>query len=661
VIQVLAQVPVLWVWDNVEPVTGFPVGTPSDWTQTEQDALVGLLYDLAQHTRCKVLVTSRRDEHHWLGDLIARVQLPAMPMRESLQLAGALAARHGHSLATVDWRPLLRYAAGNPLAITVVAGQALREGLATTEAIEDFVARLQAGEAQPEPGEDAALGRTRSLAASLSYGFAQAFTDTERAQLAVLHLFLDTVNVDVLRYMGKPEEARGDAVPELAGLTEEAGIALLDRAASIGLLESLGGGYYQIHPALPWYFTTLYTTSYGQPDTPAARRAGRAYTKAIGALGDYYWDQAEQGHAGQVIPALQAEEANLRHALDLARAHRLWDAAAGCLQGLKVLYERTGRDGEWARLVASVTPDFTDPATGGPPPGRENLWSLITSYRVRLASNALDWATATTLQTADISWRRDQAATALATPAASLTPYQRGQIRNLSVALSELGDILREQEDPGCLPHFQEALALAQRIGDRPWEAQAAGSLGNAYLTVPELRNLDQAERSFRHSLNLRPGSDLLGRARCLNALGHVALERFNDARTAGEADPVLLKHLNAALRRYQQALDLTPADDHDQLGLTEHQLGNIYGSAGDTRQALRHFQQAIKHHEARGDIYRAGETRRNIALALASDGRLGDALHYARAALDNFQQAGPGAANHADRVRQLIDELEQQ
>jgi hypothetical protein len=63
VLQVLAQLPVLWVWDNVEPVTGFPEGTPSDWTQAEQNDLAELLRDLAQRTRCKVLVTSRRDEH----------------------------------------------------------------------------------------------------------------------------------------------------------------------------------------------------------------------------------------------------------------------------------------------------------------------------------------------------------------------------------------------------------------------------------------------------------------------------------------------------------------------------------------------------------------------------------------------------------------------
>src|SRR5207247_170621 len=109
-----------------------------------------------------------------------------MPMRESLQLTGALAARHSQSLGSADWRPLLRYAAGNPLTITVLVSQALRAGLATTGAIEGFVAALEAGEAQLEGGEDTALGRARSLAASLSYGFEKAFSDAERARLAVL-------------------------------------------------------------------------------------------------------------------------------------------------------------------------------------------------------------------------------------------------------------------------------------------------------------------------------------------------------------------------------------------------------------------------------------------------------------------------------------------
>ena len=51
--------------------------------------------------------------------------------------------------------------------------------------------------------------------------------------------------------------------------------------------------------------------------------------------------------------------------------------------------------------------------------------------------------------------------------------------------------------------------------------------------------------------------------------------------------------------------------------------------------------------------------TRYNIALLLAGDGRASDALHCARAALDNYQQAGPGSADGADRARQLIADLD--
>jgi hypothetical protein len=657
VLQILAQLPVLWIWDNVEPVTGFPAGTRSDWTAAEQDDLAGLLRDLAQHTRCKVLLTSRRDEHAWLGDWPAQVHLPGMPMRESLQLAAALAKRHGQAITGADWRPLLRYAAGNPLTTTVLVGQALRENLTTTGDIDSFVTRLRAGEARVEAGEDAALGRTRSLAASLSYGFAQAFTDAERAQLAVLHLFRDIVDVDALSYMGQPGITGKHAVPELAGLTRDTGIALLDRTADIGLLTSLGGGYYQIHPALPWYFTTLFTSTYGQPDDPAARRAVRAYTTAIGELGSYYHEEAEDGRSAYVVPVLDAEEANLLHALDLARAEGLWTEEIGCLQGLRVLYAHKGRDSEWGRLVADASPDFTDPVSGGPLPDRDDEWILISGYQVRLAWRTRDWETATTLQNARIAWYRDLAAEALAAPADSLTLAQRKQIRELGASLSELGNILLGQEDRGCLPYFEQALELFKRAGDRAAEAQAAGTIGNAYMRVPELQDLDQAEQWFRRSLSLRDDDDQLGRARNLGSLGAVALRRFDDALAAHEAS-VLLEHLNTALNAYQQALDLTPADDHETRGILENQLGMIYSHTGETQQVLRHYQQSIRHEEARGNPFGAGLTRSNIARYLAGIGRTEDALHYARAALHNYQQAGPGAADRVERMRLLITSM---
>ena len=103
--------------------------------------------------------------------------------------AAALAIRHGRTLAAVDLAAAAAVCGGNPPTITVVVGQALRAGMTTTKAIEGFVAVLEAGEAALEAEGDAVLGRSRSLAASLSYGFAHAFTDAERTQLAVLHLF----------------------------------------------------------------------------------------------------------------------------------------------------------------------------------------------------------------------------------------------------------------------------------------------------------------------------------------------------------------------------------------------------------------------------------------------------------------------------------------
>jgi tetratricopeptide (TPR) repeat protein len=658
VLQVLQQLPMLWIWDNVEPVTGFPAGTPSAWTDAEQDELTDLLRDLAQQTSCKVLLTSRRDEHGWLGHLPARVRLPAMPMRESLQLAAALAARHGKPIVGPDWRPLLRFAAGNPLTITVVTGQALRENLATREQFAAFVARLRAGEAPPESGQDVALGRTRSLAASLDYGFAQAFTDAERAQLAVLHLFRDTVDVDALRLMGDHDTCGDDAVPEHAGLDRDTGAALLDRAADIGLLSPLGGGYYAIHPALPWFFTALFTAAYGQPGNSAVRRAARAYAESIGGLGNYYHGRAESGYTTQVLGALRAEEGNLLHGCDLGQAEGLWDAMIGCLQGLRGLYGTTGRDGEWARLVSDAAIVVTDTATGEALPGREERWAIVTSYRVRLAKNARDWPTAASLQNSVLAWSREQAAAALSASAATLTPNQRNAIRNYGIDLAEYGDIPMAQDDPGCLAYYEEALALAQRIGDQPWEAQRAGGLGTAYLYVPGLRDLDQAERWFRHSLGLRPESDHLGRARNLSSLASVALDRFDAAREEHAPEAVLLKHLNDALRGYRESLDLTPSDDHASRGITENQIGIIYRRARDTGQALRHYQRAIQHDEARGNVYGAGTTRYNVALLLASGNRISDALHYARAALDNFRHVGPGAAEKAEKAEWLIAEL---
>lgn len=75
----------------------------------------------------------------------------------------------------------------------------------------------------------------------------------------------------------------------------------------------------------------MFTTTYGPSGSLSAQRATRAYARVIATLGDYYHDQAQEGH--EVVPLLGAEEANLRHALSLARTGRLWHAVTQCLHG----------------------------------------------------------------------------------------------------------------------------------------------------------------------------------------------------------------------------------------------------------------------------------------------------------------------------------------
>lgn len=654
VLQVLEQVPVLWVWDNVEPVAGFPAGTSSAWTADEQAELRSFLRDVRDRTRAKVLLTSRRDEHPWLGELPHRVRLAPMPMWERLQLIRALAEHLGAVVDEVDWRELARFSAGNPLTITVLVRQAVRrENVRSTVELDAFLGRVRAGHSAPEAAEDAELGRTESLAASLAYGFAHAFTEAEQAQLALLHLFRDTVDIDALRFMGDPSVAGDDAVAALTGAEPESLTALLDRASDLGLLTSYGGGYHGIHPALPWFFTTLYTRHVADPGP-----AERAYARAYAYLGRYYHREVEEGRAAAVFEVLRVEEANLRHGLYLARTHHQPDPALSCAQGLRKLFDLTGRTTEWARLVEGLYPDYINSDTDQPHPGHEDHYSIVIEYRVRLARIHRDWPTATRLHTTLTAWNRERAAPYLDQPADLLDATGRNRIRTLAVSEHLLGQLLREQDDPACLDHLHADYDLSERIGDTPGQAVAAGNLGNAYLFVTGLVDLDRAQQWHQRSLDLYPDHDRIGQAASHGSLASVTYERFRRARTTDTPPDQLTELAAQALTGFHRALDLLPTDHHEHRAAIHNQIGSVHGDLGDLPRALHHFQQSIQHDEARGDVYGAASTRYNIALLFADHGRIADAVLYARAALANFHQVGPGATNRVRLTEQLIEHL---
>jgi tetratricopeptide (TPR) repeat protein len=660
-LQVMQQVPLLWIWDNVEPVTGFPTGTESQWSSTEQQELADFLR-AAVPTKARFLLTSRRDEQAWLGDLPHRVTLPPMPMEERVQLVRELARRRGRKLTDPGpWQPLLEYTRGNPLTITVVAGQALRDGISGRDQIAGFVKKLRAGEVD-FAGDEREQGRDRSLAASLSYGFEHAFSEDERPLLALLHCFQGFVDVDVLKTMGHPEADW--CLEPVRGLSREAGIALLDRAAEVGLLTAHGDGYYAIHPALPWFFRGLFDQCYppGNGLEPAGRatreQALRAFVEAMGGLGDFYHSEYNDGNRS-VIDALTAEEANLLHARSLACEHGWYHRTTSTMQGLQSLYAHTGRRAAWLRLVEEIVPDFVDPETDGPFPGREEDWSLFTQYRVHLAEEDRDWQNAERLQRVCADWVRKQAAKALDLPNQQLDGSSRNAIRNLVASLHELGEILREQVSAECVDPYQEALELAERIGETSGAATCALNLGHANKDLPDLRDLNEAERWYRRSLDLREPHDGLGRGRCLGQLGSVTLGQLEEAKKVELSEDELLRFANQALGFYHEALELLPPNAVNDLAVTHNQIGSTYDEVGNLDQALRHWRESIRYEEVAGHHYGAGRTRYNIALALANHGRLDEALIYARAALADFEPYGAGAAADIEDAQRLIAGIE--
>ncbi len=128
--KLLRQVPVLWIWDNVEPVAGFPEGMESQWSPEEQRDLADFLKQvkLDKATKVKILLTSRRDEHKWLGGIPHRVQMPRMSSADAADLALRLGEERKLTRSEIaEWQPLLDYCAGNPLTLRVIAGQAVKE------------------------------------------------------------------------------------------------------------------------------------------------------------------------------------------------------------------------------------------------------------------------------------------------------------------------------------------------------------------------------------------------------------------------------------------------------------------------------------------------------------------------------------------------------
>jgi tetratricopeptide (TPR) repeat protein len=625
--------PVLWVWDNVEPIAGFPHGTDSAWTAAEQTELLQFLRDL-RSTRARVLLTSRRDEQDWLGSLPARISMPGMPFQERVQLARALARRLGSPIRQLDaWRSLLDFTRGNPLTITVVVGEAVNKGLSTRKDLEALADALAQGVAELT-GNDRE-GRSRSLSASLSYGFREAFNETDRERLALLHLFDGEVAAFLFAALG---DCGPLSLSSFAGLDDENAQTLLDRAAEIGHLTIIGTGRYAIHPALPAYFKDLFETHY-QGD--AAVEAAHAFCHVI-ARAAYNASELYKNDS-RVVGFLSAVEANLLRARQIARRHGWQSYELRAMRSLHVLYEHEGRWTEWSRLMDQTVQGLIDPETDGPMPGLEDEWGDAMQWRVRLAFARDDHVEAARLQQLLADRAAARAQTAIDSGQTDDKEAAR-TFESAAIALSELGGAQVGQRDPQAIQTLERALVFAEWSHVDHVIATVSYNLGVSLIAIEGFSDLDRGGEMLNRALSLLDENNTLQRSRCYGELGFIEMQRAYQAVETGDRASAE-EYFRLAVASYEQGLALTPPDAKESLANKHGNLGTLHATIGNSAGAKEHLEAAIRFAEESSQIRVAGIARAQIARLLEEDGQRQAASFYAQRALRDLQAIGGGAA----------------
>ena len=671
ILHVLNQIPCFWIWDNVEAVE--PATGESEWAAGEREELTKFLRS-ARQSQAKFLLASNPAEHRWLGIMPQRVSISGLPPCERLQMTRALLEQDDGRLEDGDdWRPLLDYSEGNPLALACLTTAAVKEDIDNAAGLRALRGRVVA--AGPEEGAGV-------LQAALRYSVQKELGDNDRRMMGLLHLFRGTVHVDRLAALATgPADA---ALPHLkknrafVELSDDPESTVLDRAARLHLLRRRAEGEFIMHPTLPPLLDSLFQTAItSDPQSQAKKRslfdalrsrarqseggeeslARRAYVRSFADFGARSFERLKTGDP-DVEAELAVEEANLSHALSLARQNEWFDLIGGCVQGLGALFEVRGEVSAWESFVSELMKECAEHGAETAVAGRDLYWRAVIEQGVNAAARMRHLPRAELLQRLCLHWDQEKAAGFVATSPQEWDDEASRVVRRCAESVYRLSDLLRKQGFPE--PKIdQEAVDLAQKLGDRETAAQWTFDLGLAYTDELGVRNLDLADRWFQQSLALKDDDDRLGKAACYAELGRVSWEHFGMARKSNMAQVDLMRHLSDARQHYMRAIENDPPDDWVKLAHHNQELGHICFALGDLGRALPYYREAIRYYERQGNMVEAANTRFTLALSLRDGGRLAEARKFAVDAHAGFQKTG-GDPEMIGRAKRIVDSIEQ-
>ncbi|MCC5621805.1 tetratricopeptide repeat protein, partial [Nostoc sp. CHAB 5715] len=619
--------PCLLIWDNFEPVNGFPTGNEPLLSGEERNKLKGFLKEL-RGGKSWVLITSRREEP-WLDCGYSLINLRGLSQADAQELAAKILQTVGVERKNLpaEYLELLKLLGGHPLSLRVVLPHLKMQTQTPMQLIEALRQGLDTFRGQEEEG------REKSLTVSLDYSFAK-LSERTRRHLPFLALFCDRVNADWLHIFSQsPDDGFGQAYQAVFGenLQKPDWLKILNEAAAAGILEYLGESIYKIHPALPWYLRQ-------QLNTITSQEVINELEKKLLIFYAYLADNYRKeliSNAELATFVLRVEEPNLLQNLRLAEQQQEWAYAQWILQALGEVYQRLGRKPEFKSLRQRTLKHIGIYLADAKAKGKDalNFWMYL---RVADANEAF--------QSADLEGARKVYQEILD----ELIAVNDSSVNDKIAAVNHnLGYIAQKQRQfDVAVDYYNKALKIKEDAGDL---YSAASDYHNLGIVAEEQRQFDVAVDYYNKALKIfEDAGDLYSAASEYHHLGNVAKEQ--------RQFDVAVDYYNKALKIYEDAGDLYSA------AREYHQLGMVAEEQRQFDVAVDYYNKALKIYEDAGDLYSAASEYHHLGNVAKEQRQFDVAVDYYNKALKIKEDAGDlySAASDYHQLGMVAEEQRQ-
>ena len=602
VLQYLKTQPSLLIWDNFEPVAGFPVGNEPLLNASERDSLQRFLKDL-RGGKSWVLITSRREER-WLDCGYSLLELRGLREQDVEELAAKILQTAGVDRAKLpsEYLELLKLLGGHPLSLRVVLPhlktqspvqliEALRRGLDTFQGTEE-------------------KGRDKSLTVSLDYSFAK-LSDRARQHLPFLALFCETVSAELVAYLsnGKPGNPFTQDYLAIFGknLQKDDWLRILNEAGEAGILENLGRNIYKIHPVLPWYLRQQLVERHPQPVINELEKKAIKFYAGLAAR----HDREMVSNAQYATTVLMVEEPNLLQNLRLAEQEQDWHSAQLILQALGEMYERQGRIAEFRllrkRMLGVIGINLIDAKAR-----HQSAFDLWIHLR-GIDANELS-------QNGDL----DKASQIYQEIINELVSLNDESVTDSIAELNHnLGYIAEEKRDfTKATAYYKEALNFYENVGNSYNAAYEYLHLGVIAQKQEDMNKADEYYNIARKIYESR--NDLYMAAKVYFQIGRLAQDQENITKA--------ISYYKMTLQIYEIGRPLL------ELAPLYHQIGMALQKTGNFEEASDYYHKSIAIFENNHKFYRAAKVYHQIGRLEHEKNNFEEAINYYNKAIEIFR-----------------------